>query len=127
MRKKVSPGRPKVGRAQKQDPKPKRGGKGSRQKGDRFERECVHALLEGGIFAERVPLSGSAGGSFSADIEVAVAGSKRKFECKMRKRAWADLYAWLDGNYGLFIRCNQKPTLVILPLETFIELHGEKF
>jgi Holliday junction resolvase len=40
----------------------------SRDKGNRIEREMVHRHLDNGIFAERVPLSGSAGGSFSGDL-----------------------------------------------------------
>lgn len=104
-------------------------GAAPRQKGDRFERECVNKLLAGGIMAERVPLSGSAGGSFDADIQVMLQSEMKKFECKMRGRAWADLYKWLGaaGTCGLFIRCNNQKPLVVLPFETFVELHGTKW
>ena len=37
-----------------------RGGKASRRKGDRFEREIVALFQAHGIAAERVPLSGAA-------------------------------------------------------------------
>lgn len=99
----------------------KSGGKASRQKGDRFERECVNAFLAAGIFAERVPLSGAAGGSFGADIQVTIDGTMRKFECKMRKRAWSDLYSWLVGNYALLIRTNGNDGLVVFRLADFID------
>ena len=46
------------------------GGKSSRDKGLRVEREIVNALRELGVDAERVPLSGSAGGSFSGDFNI---------------------------------------------------------
>lgn len=104
----------------------KTGGKASRQKGDRFERECVNFLTENGIFAERVPLSGAAKGSFDADIQVHIPNkSMTKFECKMRRRAWKELYDWLQGNFGLFIRCNNQEALVVLRLADFAALHGE--
>ena len=39
-------------------------GRMSRTKGGRVERELVNKLKESGIAAERVPLSGAAGGTF---------------------------------------------------------------
>lgn len=116
--------------------KRKSGGKAPRQKGDRFERECVNFLLEHGVMAERVPLSGSAGGSFSADINVSLTTqgddllktyAKHKFECKMRQRAWSELYKWLKDNFGLFIRCNNQEALVVLRLQDFVKLHGTQW
>ena len=56
-----------------------------------------------------------------------VAAQKRKAECKIRARAWADLYQWLEGNFCLFIRANNRQGLVVMPLETFADLHGEKW
>jgi len=102
------------------------GGKASRQKGDRFERECVEKFRGAGITATRVPLSGAAGGVFGGDLQVQVKGETRKIECKIRKRAWADLYGWLekDSPYALLIRTNNNPTLVVMPLERLIELAG---
>lgn len=90
----------------------------SREKGDRFERDCVNTLKDLGIPAERVPLSGSAGGSFSSDLVVA----GHKIECKTRKRAWLDLFSWLPGNKALMIKADRTETLVVMSLETFAEL-----
>lgn len=76
--------------------------------------------------AERVPLSGSAGGSFASDLRVRVGGVDQKVECKSRQRAWLDLYGWLKGNFALVIKRNNDVPLVVLTLETFVALHGEK-
>ena len=48
----------------------KSGGRGSRQKGDQFERDCVNFLNERGVSAARVPLSGAMGGIFAGDLRV---------------------------------------------------------
>lgn len=115
-------------RAKSEQSAPKKsGGKGSRQKGDRFERECVNAFLAGGIFAERVPLSGAVGGSFGADIQVTLREKVQKFECKMRKRAWSDLYKWIVGNYALLIRTNGNEGLVVFRLADFIDMHKSEW
>lgn len=89
----------------------------SRQKGDRFEVSCVNRLKELGIEAQRVPLSGAAGGQFGSDLVVA----GHKIECKTRKRAWTDLFNWLPGNHALFIKADRTDTLVVMSLETFAE------
>jgi hypothetical protein len=94
----------------------------SRAKGDRFERDCVHKLVEEGIAAQRVPLSGAAGGMFSSDLMVEVCGRLEKIECKTRKRAWADLFGWLPGNFALFIKADRTDTLVVMDLATFARL-----
>ena len=70
----------------------------SRAKGDRFEREVVESFVSDGMPAQRVPLSGAAGGMFSGDIQVLPRGGQRKLECKVRARAWKAEYEWLDGN-----------------------------
>jgi hypothetical protein len=90
----------------------------SRQKGDRFERDCVARLKELGVQAERVPLSGAAGGSFSGDLVVA----GRVVECKTRRRAWTDLFGWLASVHCLFIKADRTDTLVVMSLETYADL-----
>ncbi len=49
-------------------------GRAPRRKGDRIEREIVALHRERGVKAERVPLSGAAGGSFSGDVDVYACG-----------------------------------------------------
>lgn len=96
----------------------------SRQKGDRFERECVNKLKDMGISAERVPLSGSAGGSFTDDLIVA----GHQIECKTRARAWLDLFNWLNPKHhakpphALFIKADRTEPLVVMGFDTFAEM-----
>lgn len=97
-------------------------GKASRDKGMRFERLVVQAAQDAGIGAERVPLSGAAGGSFMGDITLPVQGVDRRIECKSRKRAWLDLYGWLPGNYALAIKRDRDDTLVVMRLADFLTL-----
>jgi len=101
----------------------------SRAKGDRFERWCVNTLKdEYGIDAERVPLSGAAGGSHTDDITMPVCGELARIECKTRKRAWSDLFGWLNPPhhatkpFALFIKADRTETLVVMPLATFARL-----
>ena len=51
------------------------GGKSPRQKGSRTERAIVRLLQERGLAAERVPLSGAAGGRYAGDVSVPVTRS----------------------------------------------------
>jgi hypothetical protein len=73
----------------------KRGGCPSRQKGNRLERAIVRLLQDKGFAAERVPLSGSAGGSYSGD---------------------------LTGRDALVIRADRRDALVVLPLRLAAEI-----
>lgn len=97
-------------------------GKAPRQKGDRFERSCVNDLQALGIGAERIPMSGAMGGSFTGDVTVPVQGVDRKIECKSRAKGWGDLYGWLPGNYALFIKRDRAETLVVMRLQDFAAL-----
>lgn len=100
----------------------------SRVKGDSFEREIVAALTAAGVEAQRVPLSGAAKGRFGGDIHAQVCGVWEKLEAKIRKRAWLDLYGWIEDNFCLVIRRNAEPgkpvpeTLVVMRLPDFIRL-----
>lgn len=99
----------------------------SRQKGDRFELHCIHSLNDAGVPAARVPLSGSAGGEHTDDITLEVCGEKWRGECKTRKRAWTDLFGWLNRNDRkapdvLLIKADRTDTLVVLPLSTFTRI-----
>jgi len=93
----------------------------SRQKGDRFERSCVDRLKELGLEAQRVPLSGAAGGMFGSDIVVA----GRKIECKTRKRFIGQFLGWLEGNFALFVKEDRSETLVVMRLDDFAALIGD--
>lgn len=97
-------------------------GKRSRDKGLGYERECVNAFLEAGISAERVPLSGAAGGSYTGDVSAAITGRDRLFEAKRRASGFAMLYRWLGTNYGLLLRADRETGLVVLRQSDFLEL-----
>lgn len=97
-------------------------GKASRDKGQREERAIVHAFQDAGIGAERIPLSGAAGGSFAGDVTIPVQGADRLFEAKVRATGFSQIYDWLGSNFGLFIRRDRAPRLVVLRESDFIEL-----
>src|SRR3990167_11096478 len=98
------------------------GGKASRQKGDRAEREVVNILQEAGIAAERYPLSGSVGGSFAGDVLVPVLGADRRVEVKCKADGFALISRWLVNRYGLVLRADRSEPLIVIRLRDFAEL-----
>ena len=94
----------------------------SKRKGSGFEREVVNALRALGVAAERVPLSGAAGGSYCDDVTAPVLGEDKRFECKRRASGFKTLYGWLSPTYGLIVRDDHCPALVVLRLEDFARL-----
>jgi hypothetical protein len=52
-----------------------------------------HYLLQRGLTAERVPLSGSAGGRFAGDLLLTLADRDLVAEAKVRANGFRDLYA----------------------------------
>jgi Holliday junction resolvase len=99
-----------------------RGGKRSRQKGDRTERALVRFLQDRRFAAERIPLSGSAGGRFSGDVSVPLLSIDRTVEVKCRANGFRELYAWLNGAALLIVRADRREPLVILPLRLAVEI-----
>jgi hypothetical protein len=99
----------------------------SKRKGSGFEREVVHLLTSLGVKAERVPLSGAAGGSFTGDVDVLVRNdigtwNQKKLECKRRRGGFKTLYGWLGSNYGLAFRDDNTEPLIVLRLSDFANL-----
>ncbi|MDQ0395192.1 hypothetical protein [Labrys monachus] len=92
------------------------GGRASRDKGNRVERALVRQLQEAGFAAERVPLSGSAGGSYIGDITVPLLGVDRTVEAKARADGFRELYRWLEGRDMLVVKADRREPLVIVPL-----------
>ncbi len=92
----------------------------SRDKGNRIEREIVHRHLDMGIAAERVPLSGAAGGSFKGDIQI---GDLRG-EVKARRagQGFKTLERWLGDNDLLFLRRDRAEPLVVMDWKTYSKL-----
>lgn len=97
-------------------------GKRSRDKGQRGERMLVHLLQDRGYAAERVPLSGAAGGSYKGDLSVPVLGIDRLIEAKWRAGGFAQLYAWLGDNYALIVKADRKKPLLVIPLDRAIDV-----
>jgi Archaeal holliday junction resolvase (hjc) len=97
-------------------PQARRGGRRSRDKGKRAERALVKFLQERGFAAERVPLSGSAGGRYCGDMTVPLLGIDRIVEVKVRARGFRELYSWLSGRDFLIGRADRLEPLVVLPL-----------
>lgn len=98
------------------------GGKAARRKGDKFEREIVALFQTHGIAAERVPLSGAAGGSFSGDVTVPILGIDRRLEAKIRRHGFSQIRRWLAGNYAVVYRADRDDALITLRLEDFAAL-----
>ncbi len=98
------------------------GGKFSRDKGLRGERFLVNKLKESGFAAERVPLSGAAGNSFSGDLNIPLLGVNRRAEVKCRAHGFAQLYQWLDKNDLLIVKGDRQSPLVVIPLELAMEI-----
>jgi Holliday junction resolvase len=98
------------------------GGKAPRQKGNRMERSCVLLARALGLTAERVPLSGAAGGSYVSDITIRVLGLLRRFECKWRGDGYKQIYKHLGTNDGLIIKADDKPMLMVQPYEDWLRM-----
>lgn len=97
-------------------------GKFSRDKGARFERHIVGRFQDAGFAAERVPLSGAAGGRFKGDVSVPLLGGDRTVECKKRAQGFSQLYGWLGGNFAVICAADKKPDLICLHLSDFLAL-----
>lgn len=95
-------------------------GKFSRDKGGRIEREIVNLLKGEGIHAERVPLSGAAGGLFAGDIKFL----DYVAEVKARKggTGFKTIERWLGDNDMLFLRRDRAAPLVVMPWSQLILL-----
>jgi hypothetical protein len=105
-------------------PATKRGGRGPRIKGNRLERDSVKLFQSYGIGAERIPLSGAAGGKFAGDISVPILGADRIVEVKARATGFVQIYQWLDAGPAdlLIIKNDRRPPLAVLPLKFLIEV-----
>ena len=105
------------------------GGKKSREKGDRYERKLVEMHRELGIAAERVPLSGSLGGSFVGDVRIGplcVECDPVTAEVKARQNGsgFRQLRKWLGKHGFLFLFQDRELPLVVMPWEMYESLIG---
>jgi hypothetical protein len=93
----------------------KRGGRKSRDRGNRAERAIVK-LKDHGFAAERVPLSGAAGGSYLGDVTIPILGVDRVAEVKRRADGFRELYRWLTDRDILIVKADRAEPLVIVRL-----------
>ena len=103
-------------------PAGQKGGRAPKAKGSRFEREAVRILAEHGFAAEKVPLSGSAGGKWSGDISVPIDGIDRPIEAKVRNGGFRRIYAWLAGRFAVIAKADRQEALITLRLADFAEI-----
>jgi hypothetical protein len=97
-------------------------GRAPRRKGDKLERALVRALQDHGFASERVPLSGSAGGSYTGDLTVPLLGRDLRVEAKARGRGFNQFYEWLNGVDLLIVRADRQEPLVVVPFRLAIEI-----
>jgi Holliday junction resolvase len=113
------------------------GGKMSRSKGARVEREMVNRLRAAGIYAERVPLSGAAGGSFSGDVVIPIdpdtmraigIGQELRAEVKSRSNGegFTQLEKWKGTNDILFLKRDRTEPMVVMDYALFVSLIGAR-
>jgi Holliday junction resolvase len=98
------------------------GGRKSREKGNRVERQVVGMMRAAGFASEGIPLSGAAGGSFTGDITTSLLGVGRKIEVKCRADGFAQIYRWLANNYALVIKRDRDDPLVVMRLSDALDI-----
>jgi Holliday junction resolvase len=97
-------------------------GRRSRAKGARTERSIVSALKAIGIAAERVPLSGAAGGRFAGDISLPLMGRDLCVEVKARAGGFRELYCWLNERDVLIVKADWQEPLVVVRMSLAAEI-----
>ena len=93
----------------------------SKRKGSRIEREIVDLHRALGIEAERIPLSGAAGGSFTGDVRIAGLGTA-EVKARAGGQGFATLERWLGTHPALFLRRDRAAPLVLLTWQKYAEL-----
>jgi Holliday junction resolvase len=107
---------------------PRKGGRKSRDKGNRIEREIVDRHKALGIHAERYPLSGASRFRGSGhDIDVYLFGREEApivSEVKGRKSGagFVTLEKWLAEFDALFFRRNSADPIVLLPWRVWAQI-----
>lgn len=102
-------------------------GRRNRTRGQEFEREIVKMHRNIGIQAQRVPLSGAAGGAYSDDIDLYVFGPDEAplvMEAKRRKagKGFTLIERWLGESDGLWLRRDRAEPMVVLPWRVWEKL-----
>jgi len=103
----------------------------SKEKGDRIEREIVHAHQTAGIRAQRYDARrGQFGATASHDIDIYPKDRDAPLitEVKARKngKGFATIENWLGDNDALFLRRNGQKPVVVVPWDIWVELVGDR-
>jgi Holliday junction resolvase len=94
----------------------------SKDKGARVERYFVNKLIDGGLNAKRVPLSGAITG-FPDDITLDwPMGGTAQCEVKARADGFKEIYKWLKPATILFLKADRQDALAVIRLKDFILL-----
>lgn len=105
-----------------------RGGRHSRDKGNRIEREIVDRHKSLGIHAERYPLSGASRFRGSGhDVDVYPFGRDDapitcEVKCRKNGAGFSSIERWLGEFDALFLRRNNADPLVVLPWRVWAAL-----
>ena len=100
------------------------GGRSSKRKGDRIEREIVNKHLAAGIPSWKVPLSGAIGGSLAGDVRVGPQGlDQLRGEAKGRANGagFVTIKRWLKDMDLLFLREDHCDPLVVMPWSVYLD------
>ena len=95
-------------------------GKASRDKGARRERELVLRARSAGLAAERVPLSGAAGGSFADDV--VVAGKRVEVKARANGEGFVTLERWRGKADALVLWRDRAEPQVLISLADWLAL-----
>jgi len=93
-------------------------GKSQQRKGYRGEYQLKRLLQDAGIDCQRIPLSGASAFTPSCDLLI----GEDQAEVKIRGNGFKKLYDWLAGNQYLFVKADRRPYLVVMTLDSFIEM-----
>ena len=93
----------------------------SRRKGATEERAMVRYLQARGFAAEKSSRTGYRG----PDLSVPLLGVDRSVECKVRAKAFGQLYRWLGNADLLIVRADRREPLVVIPMWLASEIAAE--
>ena len=95
-----------------------------KQKGSRFESDCVKVAKDHGLNAYKVPLSGA--GTIKNDIHIKVGRTLWEVECKKRNDSFKFLYKNIEPADILLVASDRKKTLAVIRYEDLCDLLAGK-
>ncbi|MCS7231612.1 MAG: hypothetical protein RMJ67_05705 [Elusimicrobiota bacterium] len=99
-------------------------GRKSKDKGYRVEHNLERILNDNGLWAKRIPLSGAS--FIKGDLLIKINGKEFLGEVKGRSKGFKEIYKWIDGKDFLFLKADYKDYLVVITLDKFLNLLGDK-